>query len=183
MPKSIWLLSNSIENDRPEIDFVQVKETNPVDWGLVDDLLHSKVSIEQYTPLNILVEQPEATKYDFYSVPGTLGLVSNRLVDAIGSIAFMNYSTLPVTLNDAQFYLVKCNATIDCLDHDNSDFERFRSAPYRIKRIKRYSFRDDMLSDQLVFTIPEQESLFITNGIYDSLCKYAFRGIALTKIV
>lgn len=177
----IYLMVPSAEDDRPVIEF-DAPVNQQIDWQQVDQVFQGERSPDDYQSPHVTVAGPDATSWDCYSVPGTLGLFSTRAVEAIGHAALYLYTLFPATLNEARYHFLKPNTVLPVLDRTRSDVITFRSDPGRVKDITRYAFHTDRLSGPLVFSIPELPGLFVTASVYQLLLRYNIRGINLIPV-
>jgi hypothetical protein len=163
--EAIYLVSASVEDTRPIIDFTHAA-CQKINWQRIDEVLHGQRPVADYQEVSIPVEAPDATSWDYYSVPGTLGLISHKATELIGHSAFRLYQVLLAHLNGEQYYFLRPTDLLPCLDRENSEVVTFRSNPSRIKEIKKYSFKKELIDPYLFFCIPESASLFATEAVY-----------------
>lgn len=92
--KRIYLLSPSIEEDRPKIDF-ELSANRSVDWGLIDDVAFWGRRLDEYRPFNVVVPDVDACSWDFYDIPGTFGLLSDRAAAVVRPFGPKYFEFLP----------------------------------------------------------------------------------------
>jgi hypothetical protein len=177
----ISLIKPSFEEERPVIEF-DASVNRGIDWGLLDAVLQGERPLTDYQEIGVVVSSSSATSWSFYSVPGTLGLMSTKLVEKIGSAAFNLFHLLPAKLNDAEYFFLKPSKTLSCLDLAKSEVVYFRNNPTRIKAIKRYAFKKQMISDSLLFSIPDIPGLFATPFIRESVVRSGILGVQFTSL-
>ena len=84
---TIFELDRSIEDERPVIEF-DAQINQGVDWQKLDNILRGKVPISEYDEVQVRISRPEASYWGFYSVPGTLGMISATAIERISDSAF-----------------------------------------------------------------------------------------------
>jgi hypothetical protein len=175
---SIFAMRPSVENDRPVIDFDD-PGNRAVDWAALDAALRDAVGAPAPT-VNLVVHAADATAWDCYGVPGTLGLFSTRAVATIGPGAMRLLEPVPAALNGSAYVFLRPVQPLPCFDLERSEVVNFRSSPGRIKDITRYAFVKAMIADPLVFTIPEAPGLFATDGVRTALVGSGARGVTFS---
>ena len=171
----VFLVRPSIEEDRPEINFGR-PENKKTDWLLVDQVLRGERREEDYPSILVLVDHPEAERWDYYSVAGTCGLMSQRAVDLLEPYALPYFKFFQAWLNGASFFFPKRIHTLDCLDRQRSILVPFRTDPTHVKEIKRYRFRMESIIDPVLFSIPEVPSMFASQTIERLVRERELRG-------
>lgn len=176
----VWLVAPSIEDDRPVIEF-DAPANRGIDWARLDAVLQGERPLADCPEVGVVVQAPDALAWGFYSVPGTLGLISAALVEHIGPSAFRLFHLLPAKLNDAVYFFLKPVETLPCLDLARSEVAYFRSNPSHVKAITKYAFTKSMISDPL-FSIPELPRLFATPPVRDSVIRSGIPGVRFTAV-
>lgn len=178
----IFEISPSTEDDRPQIAF-DAEANQRIDWQKLDGVLRGQRPIGDYDEVRVSIPGPRACSWGFFSVPGTLGLISAIAVDRIGHSVFRHFDLLPAKLNDATFYFLKPKEYLPCLDREKSEIITFRADPGRVKEIRKYSFNKNMLSDPLVFSIPEALSrLYATTTVYNRVVESGIPGFRFSPV-
>ena len=124
----------------------------------------------------------DATSWGYYSIPGTLGLVSGEAVRCIGPSAFGRFVLLPARLNGSEYYLLKVAEVLPCLDLARAEVVPFRTSPGRIKDITRYAFHKAVIPNPLVFSIPELPGLFATPAVAEAIERGRVPGFQFTPL-
>jgi hypothetical protein len=179
--RQVFLVEPTVEEDRPLIDF-QFEENRSNNWLAIDQVLRGERPIEEYPAAHISVMHKAATEWDFYSVPGTFGLFSQRAVDLLAPYTSDNFDFLEARLCRLPFYFVKTRRLLDCLDRQRSVLVWFRSDPTRVKKIERHSFRKDLIEDPSLFSIPEQHGLFATQSVRTFIEQRRLKGFKFTDL-
>jgi hypothetical protein len=179
--KFVFMLTPSFEDYRPSIEF-DVPANQGIDWLLLRKILLGERTTSDYQEASLMVSNPAATSWGFYSVPGTLGLISEQAVTSIGSSAFRFYNLLPARLNDRKYFFLKPVELLACLDMEKSLLIPFRINPNRIKDIKKYGFHKSRISDPLIFSIPELPGLFATPGVKEAVVRNQLQGFHFNSL-
>jgi hypothetical protein len=161
---NVFCISTSIEDDRPQVDFER-EEHRAIDWLRVGHVLRTKRPISDYPEVSLSVEQPDATEWDFFSVAGTLGLLSDRAIECIGRPAFRLFDLLPASINGEDYRFLRCKETLQCFDRENSVVIPFPSDPDGIMDVTQYRFKMELIPDPICFSIPEFYELFATQSV------------------
>jgi hypothetical protein len=178
----IFEMDRSVEDDRPVIEF-DAKPNQGIDWQKLDTILRGQHPVADYDEVQVSISNPDASSWGFYSVPGTLGLISAKAVEWIGYPAFHLYELLPAKLNGTRYFFMKCNEVLPCLDRDNSEIITFRSDPQRVKEIKKHKFHKNIIYDPLIFSIPESFSrIYVTSTVYDAIVQSRIPGFRFSHL-
>jgi hypothetical protein len=177
----VFRVDPSVEDDRPVIEF-DAPANRGIDWRRLDDILRGERPTADYRALSIVVERSDAASWGYYSVPGTLGLISGEAVRCIGPSAFGRFVLLPARLNDSGYYFLKVAEVLPCLDLARAEVVPFRSSPERIKDITKYAFHKPMIPDPLVFSIPELPGLFATPAVAEAIERGRVPGFHFTPL-
>jgi hypothetical protein len=162
--RSVFSVDTSVEEDRPQIDFERERH-QAIDWLRVGQVLRKVRPISDFPSISLIVDDPNATIWDFYSVPGTLGLFSDHAIECIGEPTFRLFNRLRATINGKGYSFLRCNETLPCFDHKRSIVVPFPSNPERIMDVTRYRFKMEIIPDPICFLIPERYHLFATQSV------------------
>ena len=171
----------SVEDDRPQIEF-EAPETGNNDWLTVGEVIEGTRPITEFPSVSVQVFHPDATQWDCYLDGGVRGLFSQRFADAVGKAAFQGLMLLPGKLNGANYYFLRCDKSIDCLDRSKAVFETFRSDPTAIKRITHYAFRGESLPEDACFVLPELPDLLLTEPVVKRLQAANLKGLSIEPL-
>jgi hypothetical protein len=181
MHTHIFRIKHSIEEDRPEIDLELPNNGEAIDWLAVGEVLDGDREAEEWPLVSVLVRGRDAIDWDCYGVGGTLGMYSQRAIEAMGA-AIDDFQLFAATMNDVRYYFLRCERKLDCLDHDRSTLVPYETTT-GIKDIKKYVFFQERIHDPLVFCIPERRSrLFATQSVIDCLRRAGCRGIDIEQL-
>jgi hypothetical protein len=104
-------------------------------------------------------------------------VVTLRAKEALAEVLGADAEILPLLHDGEDLWLVNPWRQVDALDEENSEVERFRSSG-RVKRIKRYSFREDKVKEISCFTIPQQENvMFVASSVADAAQQAGLTGV------
>ena len=173
----IYRLGSSIDDDFPQFDWPAQKDA--VDqWMALDDAVAAGASVNSIDSSSISMNlplTPEFPRVDCVSlVPGLAISQSARTV--FDELAVGDPFYLPFCLNDETWFRPIVGHCLDCLNRGASDLEFFADSN-RVKRITKYVFRQEMINDIDIFTIPEQndgmffwvQTIFITDLVRERL--------------
>jgi hypothetical protein len=178
--KTVFEFDYSVEDERPVIAF-DTPANQGIDWLRLGAILRGERPSADYHEIRVVVQDPDASSWGIYSVPGTLGLISAEAVERIGRPVFRLYELLPAKINEADYYFLKPMEVLPCLDREKSEIILFRSNPSRVKEIRKYVFKKAMIPDPLVFSIPESLArLFATPGVYERVVQSRIPGFCFT---
>jgi hypothetical protein len=178
---NVFRVDPSAEDGRPVIEF-DAPANRGIDWGRLGAILHGEGPATDYLELSIEVRGADAPSWGYYSIPGTLGLISGRAVQCIGPPAFRWFVLLPARLNGSEYFLLKVAEVLPCLDLARAEVVRFRTDPGRIKDITRYAFHKATIPDPLVFSIPEVPGLFATPSVVQAIERERVPGFRFTPL-
>ena len=180
--RQVFLLSPSLEDERPEIRF-ELKENQRADWLSIDEVLRGERPLTDYREPEVVVLDAGAELWDFYLVPGTLGLLSARAVDVLAPFADKHFDVLPARISGSPYFFPRTKAALDCLDHERSSLDWFDDERTRVMRIRRFRFHKDRIEDPLVFNIPEDEfSLFATQSVRAAIRRAGLNGFRVLDV-
>jgi hypothetical protein len=171
----VFILRPSRQEGRPLIDFTRPENVKN-DWLLAGQVLRGEAAEDAYPPLLVLVNHPEAEAYDYYPMPGTSDLMSERAVNVLEPYGLPCFKFFQVWLNGASFFLLKRRKRLDVLDRDHSVLVPFPSDPRNIMEVVTFRFRKNDIVDPLLFSIPETSHLFATQTVARAVEKAGLRG-------
>ncbi len=129
--------------------------------------------------INFTVDHPDALEWDYYDSYSSEGMWSQRAKDLLWPYTNGCLRCFQATLNGAPYYILRLNkeAAIDCLDHEQSEFTFWdQSLGGDIMDITKYVFRMQVLSDPLIFKIPERKKIFCTQSIRQIVLDAGLKG-------
>jgi hypothetical protein len=112
--------------------------------------------LSDYKPIEITVQREDALRYDFYTLVDCIGLLSKKAVDVLGEDMLANYTKLPAFLNGAPYFALAVSQTTDCLDLENSVYERGDETHPQFFSIAHYAFHWHKIELERWFTIPQK---------------------------
>ena len=74
---TIYEIDSSVEEDRPWINFDHPDNARQ-DWMMINAIIDNQLSVEGPLPIEVTVDSPVALDWDFYLLPGTPGMISER---------------------------------------------------------------------------------------------------------
>jgi len=167
----VYELDCSVEEDRPFIDFEQPENARQ-DWGMINEMIDDRVAVERPISIVITVGSPDALDWDFYMLPGTLGVVSRRAREVLAPFANRHFDFIELRLNDAPYFILRGTCPLDCLNRSRSELLFFKSNPAKVMEIRRYSFNRSVITDPIMFWIPERTGrIFCTPSVRDAVLK------------
>ena len=123
---SVYRLLASQDEDRPELD-LSAFEGN---WDAILSGSDEEVRLATTAP---------ATKEEFFSLAGTLGVASDRLANTL--LKFGCLVALRATVDGQDFQILLAGEPrVDVFDQERSDCSFFRSNPTRIKQVRSFAF-------------------------------------------
>jgi hypothetical protein len=177
----IFEVRTSVEEDRPNIAF-DADINQGIDWRRVDLVLRGLRPATDYELVRLVVQERDATSWGYYSVPGTLGLISSEAIQRIGQEVFRRFQLFPAKLNDVDYVFLKCMEPLPCLDLAKSEVVPFPSNPQRIMEITKYVFKTDLISDPMLFSIPEVPGLLATKSVFEAISQSRIKGFRFIRL-
>jgi hypothetical protein len=172
---TVYELRPTSDDDRPQIDF-QHPRASATPESVSN--LETCATLPSPPPARLFGSGPSTTSWDFFAVPGTLGLFSQRAVELLSPHANGCFGFVPATLDGAPYAFVVRTGTLDALDHARSELTFFRSNPERVKRVVRHAFRRASLDGVGMFAIPEDlASIYATEGVVRTAELAGLRGL------
>lgn len=170
--KKIALLLPTDYEDDPVIDY----DRSVIDWEKlhIDCWHYSAGDVESdIGPQTLAVNHPAATSWDFYSVPGTWGIVSDRMWLCLKDYAKGFFDTWPISLDGESFYVLRRTGKVNCLDHDRcGQYQDGNHIDY-----DPYEFDESKVPESALFSIPESSFLFATEDVADLVVENDFKGV------
>jgi hypothetical protein len=188
----VYVLSSSSERERPVIDFTDPHNARN-DWerlGEVTDLhwpdRHGILrDPRDYRLIDLIVDDPEATNWDCYLLPGGLNMLwSARVVAALERVTWLGIRYLNARLNGLAYAIPYCAESLDLLDRNRSRVSLWPPPSTDIKAIDLHVFKRESLVDLCIFCIPEAVgTLYATAGVVRILEAGGFRGLQCDPLV
>ncbi len=179
---AIFQCRASSQEDRPAINFGHpVNMQN--DWLLIGSILDGDHNMSEYPYVEIFVADEDATEWDIYHSGGRL-LFSSKFVDTVGEASFYGLVPLPAYLNGAEYWYLRCERTIDCIDREKSEFETYSPDSDRINFIFKAVFLESRIGEDMCFTLPDRTNfLYMTEPVAIRLTKANIKGMKLIRDV
>lgn len=181
----IFRCKASAEENRPDIDFGHpVNKQN--DWTRIMRILDGDSDSNEYPFVELFVEEEDALEWDVYH-SGGLGLYSSKFLDTIGESSLYGLIPLPAYLNGGEYWYLRCEKTIDCIDREKSKFETYFSTSTNSNEISiifKPVFIESKIGKDICFTLPNRKNfLYMTESIADRLIKANIKGMKLIRDV
>src|SRR5438045_8330286 len=94
----IFELDCSVEPDRPFIDF-ELSQNSRQDWAMVNTVIDEQMPVEKALPIEITLGSRTALEWDWYMLPGTMGLISLRARDLLKPFSNNHFDFVELALN------------------------------------------------------------------------------------
>ena len=162
------------------IDF-ELASNRKIDWLAASDVLENPSADRSHFP-SIRIIGPGVYSDCFSTTVNCM--FSRRAITVIGDSALADFDRFEVYIDDAPYYILRCQRTIDCFDRERSIFDTFPDDPSRIMGMKKYVFREEQIPDDRVFCIPElsTSSLFCTSPVVARIKQHGLVGIMTIPI-
>jgi hypothetical protein len=104
-----------------------------------------------------------------------------ELVETLSPIISNAFQALPVKINDRNYGAIHITQSIDCLDHDHSQFKRFKN---RNIGVEDYVLRADCVGDTSLFTIPDDgySAIFVSPQLKAEFVQHQWTGLSFIPI-
>jgi hypothetical protein len=172
----VYNMFPSGEDHRPQIDLE--KHGYSDEWKELARPFPERVEVLQSNRLAFNCDASDALDWDWYWRVGMWGMWSQRAKDLLWPYARKHLRCFLTTLNDQPYYILHVDKklAVDCLDRERSDLEFFKSDPASVKRIRKYVFKQELLTDPLVFNIPEVNAILSTRTIRQMVFDAGLKG-------
>ena len=192
-PEAFWI-RESIEEDRPSgaacLQFDPV-----VAGGDLQESPQASAIMAGVSPLpspdwrhpDLFVSLPGSTPveaWDFYETSCGFGALSKKALDLLDPFFQDRFVSMPVFLDGHTYYSPRCLKRIDCLNraHSTIEYIDFEDGSTDILRIRAFSFDGGLLSDPMIFAIPEKHlGFFCTKSVASLIEDCGLRGFLLEK--
>jgi hypothetical protein len=176
--EKVFIVYLTSDEMKPHMDYGL---NDHIDWVLVSEYLNGTRPIEEYVPIEIKVDHPSATEWDYYACSGSYGLFSAKAVQVLGEQALKNYRLFPTKLNGDSYFLLVCANETDCLDRANSIYATFDEPSKFLLSIEKYSFFTDKIDADCIFSIPESNYMYCTQILENTINKQ-LQGFRLIEV-
>ena len=173
---TIWKMSVSAEEDRPQVD-LEIQGLTWDDWGDMDQPFPDGVdTIQSPSTLHFHVDAPDALEWDWYSV-SYWGMWSQRARDLLWPHARKHLRCFQTTLNGQLYYILRVDEELglNCLDYDRVELNRFPSSG-RVARVLKYAFRPGVIQDPLIFHAKDSGDILCTESIHQIVLDAGLKG-------
>jgi len=186
MVSTVFEIRQSGEEGRP-YGIPQRKSGNADFWKNLDIIRGDCHDLSEWQPMDLFCGEPgltPVTEWDYFGKTGTSGLFSQRAVDALQKLWIRCFDAMPSLLEGRPYYFLHCRETIDCLNVQESQIVYFDPPDdHNIMRIERYAFHKSMLTDPLIFTIPQEPYfLFATDSVPRISEAAGLKGLEFRKL-
>ena len=153
------------------------------DWLQIGEILDGNQDTSEYPYVEIFVEDDDATDWDVYFSGGRL-LFSSKFVETVGEKSFFGLVPLPAYMNGAEYWYLRCEHPLDCIDRERSKFKTFPSDPKRIMFLSKVVFKENEIPKDSCFTHPDRKNcLYMTESVADRLVAAGIKGMKLIRDV
>lgn len=186
MVSTVFAILQSCEEGRPD-GIPQRSSCNADFWKNFDIIRGNSHDLSEWEPMDLVCGDPGLTpvaEWDYFSTTGTSGLFSQRAVDALQKLWIGYFDAMPSLLEGQPYYFLHCRETIDCLNLYESEIIYFDPPDdHDIMRIRQYAFHKSMLTDPLIFTIPQEPYfLFATDSVPRISEAAGLKGLEFRKL-
>jgi hypothetical protein len=152
------------EGDYPTIDLAR-NLNDEVAWDALDEPFPEDSDTILCDQFAFRVDHPRSNEWDWYGVH-RVGLMSERACCVLWKYLSSCCNRCCATINGSVYYLMlEKNRYLDCVDYDNSIYEKIDGHPRLFSDARRLRFRYDRLADPLIFQIEEYGGLYVTSTI------------------
>lgn len=142
-----------------------------------------KSLIDSWYPLQVEIVALEGkTLSDFPAMTGGTLVCNERSLEVIFPFIGHSIEVLPLQSEHEKFYIINVLDMVDCLDHELSEIEYFKSG--NIKAITRYTFREKCLRNRAIFKIVERKGgpIFVSDTFKKIVEQNGLRGLNFREI-
>jgi hypothetical protein len=177
--EKVFIVFFSQGTNRP---FIEHELNRHVDWVALDEFADGTRPLEAYKPIELIVDDPDATKCDFYICDGTHNMFSTKAVEVLGEAAFKNYRLLPAKVNGAPYVILSQSlAEIDCFDREHATYVDCEPPEKLMFSIAKFAFFPEKIDPDYFFSIPESRYLLCSQVLADPITR-ELSGIGLIEV-
>jgi hypothetical protein len=177
--EKVFIVYFSQSTKRP---FIENSLNRHINWVEFDEIAEGIRPLADYKPVELIVDDPDATQCDYYICDGTHPVFSARAVSSLGDAAFKHFRLLPATLNgEPYFVLSRCLAEIDCFDRQNASYVECDPPEKLMFSIAKFAFLTHDIEPAHFFSIPESPYLLCTQVLADFIDR-ELKGFGLIEI-
>lgn len=147
-------------------------------------LFDGRSHVEHWTAVGITAaDEPDDTaELGDFALLGTIPVLSARALRALSSLLEKRAELLPLRYPRREYSALNVLRTIDALDEDSSELERFDSG--RVMAVNRFSFKAERLQDEIIFRIPQLQRghVFVTDRFVDSVRQHELMGFSFKQV-
>jgi hypothetical protein len=179
LTEKVFIVFFSQYDTRP---FITTDSNEHIDWIALVELMEGNRPLENYAPIELAVDRPDATQFDFYKCDGRHDVFSERAVRILGDNAFKNYRLFPARINrEPYFILSRCLAKIDCFDRKNSTYVECEPPEKLMFSISKFAFFPEKIDPAYFFSIPESQYLFCSQVLAEPINR-ELKGFELIEV-
>jgi hypothetical protein len=177
--EKVFIVFFSQSDTRP---FIRTDANEHVDWIALAEWMEGTRPSESYEPIELTVDHPDGTQFDFYRCDGRHDVFSERAVRILGFAAFKNYRLFPARINGAPYFILsRCLTEIDCFDRQNSTYVECDPPEKLMFSIAEYAFFPERIDPACFFSIPESQYLFCTQVLAEVIDR-ELKGFGLIEV-
>ncbi len=162
--------------------FIENDLNRHINWVELDEFTEGTRPLTDYNPIELSVDDPDATQCDYYVCDGTHNVFSAKAVNSLGDAAFKNYRLLPAKINgEPYFILSRCLAEIDCFDRKNATYVECDPPEKLMFSIAKFAFFPEKIDPAHFFSIPESRYLLCTQVLAEPINR-ELKGFGLIEV-
>jgi hypothetical protein len=154
-------------------------EQEDINWMELEEFINGTKPFEDYKPVNFIIKKPKKLVCDYYS-GCKQGMVSKRFLEQTNM--FDNYRKFPVQINDEDFFVLIIDKVADCFDQANSVWVKYDDADVMMGSIAEYTFFNDKVDVNHVFSIPEYHYIYCTDIVKNDIGKLSNLGFSFIEV-
>jgi hypothetical protein len=157
----VYFLRPSTEPLRPQI-MATDRASRSQPWQALLGSLDARAVATPTQSVSMFVRGVDGLSWDLYALGGTLGVYSSRAIKIMGKYLDGRFSLWPVTLNDAQYFILAVESRVQALDLARSKVVFFPGSD-KIMLVRSYVFDSLRVPEKALFCIDEvRGELFCT---------------------
>jgi hypothetical protein len=174
--QKVFILGSNRDDSKPL--FIDYNDPN-IDWIALAEFVDGTKPIQDYVIANFTIKKPQKMLCDFYYTMGR-GVVSKRLL-ALTDV-FDSFKKFPVQINSEDFFILTIDRETDCFDRANSVCVSYDETSKYLGSIAEYTFFDDKVDANQVFSIPQYHYMYCTDVVKRELEQKAHLGFSFIEI-
>lgn len=176
MPGRIMRMSTLLDEKHRFLHVDWRKQDHDLDWIRIHDMLDGKRAVDKRLIATVnLKMNKKIGRYDVVAMQCDL-VVSDRARAFFLDHVPGQVELIPLRVNGVQFFFLRIQI-VAAMDLERSDYDRFKTPPHNVSKIRRYVFDRNLIRPPMVFRVPESPATFFaTDDVADAIKAAGLKG-------